>query len=183
MSRSMTRRLLSKLRQFANDHSGVAALEFALIGPFMIVLYLGAVEISLALSIDRKITSAASALADLVAQDDVITDSEMESILAAGEAIIAPFDAGPLQLRVTSVFMSLDGDVEVQWSDAQGMAPYSEGGAIPVPSGVLQPNRSIVMVEVEYVYDTLFTELGVSHFEIGEVFYLRPRRSIVVARG
>jgi hypothetical protein len=38
------------------------------------------------------------------------------------------------------------------------------------------------MVEVEYRYETMFNELGVSHFDISEVFYLRPRRSIVVSR-
>ena len=80
----MIRALKRSLRRFAGDRRGASAVEFALIAPFMILLYLGAVEIILALSIDRKITSAASALADLVAQDDVITDGEMADIMTAG---------------------------------------------------------------------------------------------------
>lgn len=179
----MTSALVHRLRRFWRDRRGVSAVEFALIAPFMILLYLGAVETSLALSIDRKITSVSSALADLVAQDDVITDDEMADILNAGNVIIAPFDTTPLQIRISSVMMDMDGDVEVQWSDAVGMSPYSEGGSVTMPDGVLSPNRSIVMVEVEYRYETMFSELGVSHFDISEVFYLRPRRSIVVSRG
>ena len=178
----MTRWLTSFLRRFNRDTRGVSAVEFAIIAPVMLVIYLGSVEVSLALSIDRKITSTASAIADLVAQDDVITDNEMVDILSAGGAIIVPFDAGPLQLRVTSLLMNGAGEVEVQWSDADGMSPYSEGSSIDTPSGVLQPNRSVIMVEVEYRYHTLFSELGMSHFDISEVFYLRPRRSIVVSR-
>jgi len=178
----MIRALFRKLRHFSRDHSGIAALEFALIAPFMILLYLGAVEISIALSIDRKITSTASAIADLVAQDDVVTNGEMASILSAGEAIVAPFDPAPLQMRVTSVFMDFDDNVSVQWSDATGMSPLSPGSAIAMPAGVLQPNRSIIMVEVAYTYQTLFGELGVNQFNISEEFYLRPRRSLVVAR-
>jgi len=178
----MVKTLAKNLRDFARNNRGVAALEFALIAPFMILLYLGAVEISLALSIDRKITSTASAIADLVAQDDVVTNGEMASILNAGNAIIAPFDAAPLQMRVTSVFMDMAGDVSVQWSDAQGMSPLSPGSAIAMPVGVMQPNRSVIMVEAAYTYQTLFGELGVNQFDISEQFFLRPRRSLFVER-
>jgi len=179
----MIRALKRGLKRIARDNRGASAVEFALIAPFMILLYLGAVEISLALSIDRKITSAASALADLVAQDDVITDGEMADIMNAGGVIIAPFNTAPLQMRITSVLMNGSDEVRVQWSDAVGMNAYAAGGSAPVPAGVLQRNRSVIMVEVNYRYDTMFSELGVSQFDINEVFYLRPRQSIVVARG
>ncbi|MHA6287514.1 TadE/TadG family type IV pilus assembly protein [Maricaulis sp. CAU 1757] len=178
----MTSALTRLLRRLRRDRSGVSAVEFALIAPFMILLYLGAVDLNLALSIDRKITSVASALADLVAQDDVITDDEMTDIMNAAEVIVAPFDGDPLRLRVTSVMMDEDRDLEVQWSDARGMSPYSPGGSAPVPNGVLEPNRSIIMVEVEYDYETVFSEIGLSELDIKEVFFLRPRRSIVVSR-
>ncbi|SDL84972.1 TadE/TadG family type IV pilus assembly protein [Maricaulis salignorans] len=178
----MINALKQALKRVCGDRRGASAVEFALIAPFMILLYLGAVEISLALSIDRKITSAASALADLVAQDDVITDGEMADIMNAGGVIIAPFNTAPLQVRITSVLMNGSDDVRVQWSDAVGMTAYAAGGSAPVPAGVLQRNRSVIMVEVKYRYDTMFSELGVSQFDISEVFYLRPRQSIVVAR-
>jgi|TARA_R110000868_G_scaffold35362_3_gene126920 Flp pilus assembly protein TadG len=179
----MIRALKSGIRRMIGDRRGASAVEFALIAPFMILLYLGAVEISLALSIDRKITSAASALADLVAQDDVITDGEMADIMTASRVIISPFDPTPLRVRITSVLMNGSDEVTVQWSDAVGLTPYAAGGSAPIPVGVLQRNRSVIMVEVEYRYDTMFNELGVSQFDINEVFYLRPRQSIVVARG
>lgn len=178
----MTSALLSRLARFRRDRRGVSAVEFALIAPFMILLYLGAVDLSLALSIDRKITSTASALADLVAQDDIITDDEIVDILNAGAVIVAPFDPNPLQIRISSVMMQTDGSVDVQWSDARGTSPLAEGSTVAVPGGVLTPNRSIIMVEIDYGYDTLFSQLNVSRFELSEVFYLRPRRSIVVSR-
>lgn len=178
----MTSAIVSRLASFRRDSRGVSALEFALIAPFMILLYLGAVELSLALSIDRKVTSAASALADLVAQDDIITDDEIADILSAGAVIVAPFDTGPLQIRVSSVMMQTDGDIEVQWSDARGATAYAEGASLTVPDGVLTPNRSIIVVEIDYGYETMFDTIGVSRFDLHEVFYLRPRRSIVVSR-
>lgn len=176
------RRLLNQFRSFHRREDGVSAVEFALIAPIMLIFYLGVVEVSLALSVDRKVTSAASALADLVAQDDVITDDEMDQIMAAGPSIVAPNPAGPLQIRISSITMDLVGNSEVDWSDAQGMTPLAEGADFTPPNGILSPGRSVVMVEVVYLYDSAFAEIGVGRFNIEETFYLRPRRSLVVSR-
>lgn len=178
----MMRAVRSFLRRASGDQSGVSAVEFALIAPVMVLFYLGMMEVSLALSVDRKVTAAASALADLVAQDDVVTDDEMVDILNAGAAIIAPHDPDRFSVRITSVSMDLSGDVEVDWSDASGMTPYSAGSAISTPSGILFPGRSVIMVEVNYFYDAPFAEIGLGSYDINETFYLRPRQSLVVSR-
>jgi len=177
----MIRAARNFLRRLGGNHDGVSAVEFALIAPVMVLLYLGMVEISLALSVDRKVTNAASALADLIAQDDVITDGEMDSILSAGAAIIAPFNADDFTVRVSSVSMSLTGDIEVDWSDARGTIARSEGSQPTLPAGILTAGRSVVWVEVTYAYEAPFREIT-GDFNIQEEFFLRPRQSLVVSR-
>ncbi|MEE2525518.1 TadE/TadG family type IV pilus assembly protein [Hyphobacterium sp. HN65] len=177
----MIRALRNILCRLGRDKSGVSAVEFALIAPVMVVLYLGMVEISLALSADRKVTNAASALADLIAQDDVITDAEMTDILNAGVAIIQPFSADQFSVRISSVSMSLLGEVEVDWSDGRGMLPRAPGSQPTVPAGVLAPGRSVVWVEVAYAYQAPFREIT-GDFDINEEFFLRPRQSLSVSR-
>lgn len=169
------------LRRLAGNRDGVSAVEFALIAPVMVMLYLGMVEISLALSVDRKVTNAASAIADLVAQDDVITDSEMVNILNASGAIIAPYDVANFSVRISSVSMDLTGNVEVDWSDARGMMARAEGSQPTLPDGVLTNGRSIIWVEVAYAYEAPFREIT-GDFNIEEEFFLRPRQSLVVSR-
>lgn len=169
------------LRRLAGNRDGVSAVEFALIAPVMVMLYLGMVEISLALSVDRKVTNAASAIADLVAQDDVITDSEMVNILNASGAIIAPYDVANFSVRISSVSMDLTGNVEVDWSDARGMMARAEGSQPTIPDGVLTNGRSIIWVEVAYAYEAPFREIT-GDFNIEEEFFLRPRQSLVVSR-
>ena len=170
------------LKRLGGDRDGVSAVEFALIAPVMVLFYLGMMEVSLALSVDRKVTSAASALADLVAQDDVITDDEMNDILNAGGAIIAPYDPSRFSVRISSMSMNLSGDAEIDWSDASGMSPFGPGTAADAPSGILFPGRSVIMVEVAYAYDAPFREIGTGQYDISETFYLRPRQSLVVSR-
>ena len=177
----MIRSVRNILTRLGRDRSGVSAVEFALIAPVMVLLYLGMVEISMALSADRKVTNAASALADLIAQDDVITDDEMVDILNAGTAIIQPFDADQFSVCISSVSMTLLGEVEVDWSDGRGMQPRAEGSQPALPAGVLSPGRSVIWVEVAYAYEAPFREIA-GDFDISEEFFLRPRQSLSVAR-
>src|SRR4249919_2498599 len=87
------------LARFPNDESGVSAVEFAMLLPLMLTLYLGAVEISQAVGIDRKVTLTSRTVADLASQASSISSSDMSNILNASSAVISPYDA--TQLKVT----------------------------------------------------------------------------------
>ena len=49
-------RLQRALRELSGANSGLAAVEFAMVVPLMLVLFFGTVEFSSALAIDRKVT-------------------------------------------------------------------------------------------------------------------------------
>ena len=59
--------VLRRLSDFATDRRGVSAVEFALLLPLMLTLYLGGVELSQGISIDRKVTLTARTPDDLLA--------------------------------------------------------------------------------------------------------------------
>ena len=62
-------RLTSKLvARFGGDERGISAVEFALLLPLMVTLYLGTVEVSQGVAIDRKVTLTARTVADLASQ-------------------------------------------------------------------------------------------------------------------
>src|SRR3954447_16418142 len=84
-------RMRRPLRRFLSDKRGVSAVEFAMVLPLMITLYLGGVEVSSAVAIDRKMTLIARTLADLVSQATSVDNSGMTSILAATTAVMAPY--------------------------------------------------------------------------------------------
>ena len=90
----MTSKRLPIARRLANDTRGLSAVEFALILPVMITMYMGAVEFSHALTIDRRVTSVASSAADLAAQSKQVTSDSVTDIFTAANSIMQPRDAG-----------------------------------------------------------------------------------------
>src|SRR6266540_3741741 len=75
--------LSQHLRSLVRDQRGVSAVEFAMLLPLMVTLYLGTVEISQGVGIDRKVTLTTRTVADLTSQVISVTSTEMSSILNA----------------------------------------------------------------------------------------------------
>jgi len=74
----------------------MAAIEFAMIVPMMVVMFIGAVELSQAIIVDRRVTQIASTTADLVARADTqISRSDSTDIMKAGSYIMAPYSQPP----------------------------------------------------------------------------------------
>ena len=179
----MMMRLRSLLTRFKRDARGVSALEFALIAPVLIAMYLGSAEMTMALTADRKVTNATTAVADLVTQDDFITNDELADIYSAGDAILFPNDPTSLSFRITSVRMDADGDVFVDWSEARGVTPLTTDTLQDLPDGLLAPMNSIIMVEASYPYNGPFPDESGPLLTLSDTAYLRPRLSAWVRRG
>ena len=112
------RALLARLRRLALVEDGVAAVEFALILPIMLLVYIGSVEASLAITMDRKVQLVAGALGDLVARSDTTIPAGMlEDYFQAAGGIMTPYPVGNLKQVVTQVLVSEDGSsATVVWS-------------------------------------------------------------------
>ncbi len=178
----MTRPMNTLLRRFARSRRGVSLLEFALIAPILVTFYFASVELSVMLSVDRKATQVASTIGDLVAQDDVINQDEINDVFAAAAAVMEPWTAGDIAMRVTSLQMDTNGDVHVRWSEAHGtgLSPFSCGDTVPVPTNLLDTNQTIVRADVLRPYESTITPFLDATYDLTDTFYLRPRRSLEV---
>ncbi len=68
------------LPRVLRDRKGTGAIEFALILPIMLALYMGSFELSLGFSMARKVSRAASTVADLVAQRSSVTAADLDQM-------------------------------------------------------------------------------------------------------
>lgn len=161
--------------RLGRDRRGISAVEFALLAPFMLALYLGSAQLTLALTADRKVSNTANIVADLVTQDDTITNGDLGNIYAAADAVLQPFSSAPLTLRITSVRMDMDGEIFVDWSEGRGVPPLDTDSLPPMPDGLLAPMNSVVMVEARYAFQTNIGELTRTPIILSDTAYLRPR--------
>ena len=154
-----------RLRRLGTDSNAVAATEFAIVVPFMLLLYVGGVELGNGMSISVKVSKTAHAVADLISQNTQVTTSQMQAILGASTATIAPYSvtnvAGQSLITVTvsEVATDSDGKATVQWSQSFNGTTVSTGRptgqtmTLPLSlTGTQNNNVSFILGEVAYAY-------------------------------
>lgn len=166
----------SLLRRFAQDRRGVSAVEFALIAPLMIAFYFGLTEFCQGYMAQKRMGHSAAAVADLVAQTDVVTTNELDDIVAIGGLIMKPFSTTGLTVRVSSVTRDANGVAKVDWSRGSGIAALAKTTVVTVPTDMIGNGESVVMAETTYAYSSPIGYLmpGVTNFH--SKFYSRPRK-------
>lgn len=169
-------------RDFRRNKNGLAAVEFALLLPFMVGLYFAGVEVSNLLIVDRKVTAASNTVADLVAQDTLITNTEIQDIFLATRAILTPFPSNVLSVKLTSVVADNNNITTVAWSDALNDTPYAVGSSVTLPAGLTTPGSSVIMAEVAYNHTSPVGQFLTGTIQIQDRSFLRPRRTLQVLR-
>ncbi len=143
------------IARFTLSCGGLAAVEFALIAPIMIVLFFGVVESSGALSASRKTLLSANTLADLVAQETEITRDNLDDLFVGMEDVIDLRDINAT-FRVVSVIYDVDTDeLKVDWSyDSTGAQPYATGSVYSgdLDAALFDDAASLIVAETEYAY-------------------------------
>ncbi|MDJ0512247.1 MAG: pilus assembly protein [Methyloceanibacter sp.] len=172
-------------RRFVREQRGASAVEFALVVPVLIALYLSAIEVNNALTVYRRTLHVATTAADLTAQVKTITQADIQDIQAASTSILTPFATNPLRIVLSSVVANKDNVGKVEWSCANKGAARGKGTTYSVPTGLTEPNSSVIVAEVTYAFEPLVglsTFFSPGSFTMGQTFYARPRRSLTVKK-
>jgi Flp pilus assembly protein TadG len=100
----------------------VAATEFAIVVPFMLVLLLGGTELGDGMAINVKVSATAHSVTDMVTQNTSLSTASMQNILTGAASIMAPYPVSNNQLLVTVSEISSDanGNLTLQWSQRDG---------------------------------------------------------------
>jgi Flp pilus assembly protein TadG len=189
---SMWLRLRRSVRGLCRDRRGVAAIEFAVIAPVMLVMFLGTVDFSAGIAVNRKVTLIARALADLPGQSaaQAITDNYLQNVFTAGILIIRPYSQTPVKGTITEIYIDSNKKATVKWSKA-GIAPAgatvatlttsgrSAGDDVTpnVPPALLIKQTYLILGEVSYLYTPMtgyvMTKTGIT---LTDSAFTRPRQ-------
>jgi Flp pilus assembly protein TadG len=168
---------------FAADRRGIAATEFAVIVPIMLVMYFGTVELSSGIAVDRKVTLMARSLSDLTSQSLSVDANDMTNFFAAGAAIMTPYPADPIKATITELYIDPNTlQARVQWS--QGSSPRGTGSPVTIPTALAIAGTYLIFSEVSYLYKpTIGYVMAKSGVTLSDTAYTRPRQSECVMFG
>jgi len=171
------------LRRFGRARDGVSAVEFALILPFMVTLYIGSVELGDGLAVQFKTTLAARTVADLASQYITIDSSTMTQILGAAATVLAPYSTNNVTITVSEVTTSnSSGKVAVTWSasnSGSGRTVVSKFN-LPAALNTLAQGTKLIYGEVTYPYTPTMGVVLTGTINIYESMYFYPRQSTCV---
>ena len=171
----MSRVFNLRIRSFKRDERAVSAVEFALLSPLMIGLYLGGVEVSEGISVDRKVTLAAGAVANLAAQTPTLSTADMTNVLDATTTIMAPYSATPLKITVSCISIDANKVATVKWSVTRNGTIKS--GNVTLPSALQVANTQLLFGEVSYSYTPTIGHVIKSAINLSDTMYMAPRIS------
>jgi Flp pilus assembly protein TadG len=189
---------------FLRSRRGVAALEFALIAPLLIALFLGGFELTRYMNAIRRITYLANSVAEMIAQNttgsvnmvdiqfaqdstmlifpQVLSDSKGKGI-PWGNDMTVDISAVDFTPTVSGCTSNCTYTAKVHWSTA-GYRPCSAPlsavsdtaapTATTLPSDVFGPG-SLIVVDVVYTYTPVVATNIFGAMTIRHSAYLQPR--------
>jgi Flp pilus assembly protein TadG len=177
--------LLQRIGRFRAAQGGAAAVEFALILPIMLMLYIGANEASVLISMDRKVQMVSGAVGDLVARsEDKITTAAINDYVKVAGGMVWPYTAPGMVQIVTQVKVSTDGKTAiVDWSKGyrdqalDSTLGRAVGSAVKLPDAVLgiAPNQYVIVAETSLPYTPLYGIVYTSAVNLYRENYYLPR--------
>ncbi len=173
--------LLIRIKQFVTDTRGVGAVEFALIAPLLLSLYITSFEITIGLSVSKRVTRSASTIADLVTRETSVDKTLLATMKDVTASLFAPYTPNTLSIKVTGVTLDATGTPTVAWSwDQNNGRPYVVGSAVQVPADMHTANSFLVRAEVSVHHELLMFMPGllpnsVQDLTIAREYFYRQR--------
>ncbi|PCK79833.1 TadE/TadG family type IV pilus assembly protein [Rhizobium sophoriradicis] len=176
-------RLALTARRLIRERQGAGAIEFAILFPVLVMLYIGAFEITIGLSVSKRATRAAGSIADLVTQQQSVTKSTLAEMRSVATAIFVPYNSSSLTLKITGITVDASANAKVLWSWAQdGSVPYAKNaGVSDIPSDMKTANSFLVRSELSIPYTMFlfapnFMPDGVRTITISRSYFYRQRQ-------
>ena len=190
MSSKFLRRKITSIRFFARDLqrniAGMAAIEFGLVAPVMLIMLIGTIEISRAISIDRRFGLATSMVGDLVAREEDMTADNLNAIYNIVEHVMEPYDASVLKIAVVPVKAASDDKTNTKVYAGTTNRPSYNGYSAPgscsnygLTAGLVDKGESVIVIESSYNFTPLIVNDFIGAKTWTDKSVLSPRNSCV----
>ena len=172
-------RVRRSARGLFGDIRGIAATEFAIIVPVMLLLFFGTNEFASGIAVDRKVTLMARTLSDLTSQNTTVTDAQLTNFFNASAAIMTPYSSSPVRSTITELYVDpATLAARVQWS--KGSAPRTAGTSVAIPTALQVGGTYLIYSEVSYTFVPTVGYVLKNSITLSDFTFTRPRQSTCV---
>lgn len=203
---SPVRALLRRLRR---ETTGATLVEFAMALPVMVGVYVGGVELSMAIECNRNVAQATHTMTDLASQCAAITSTGTASnscwinnIFGGTAVIMQPYNSANANMRLTEVQIVNSTQMQVVWSavsngsSQNAYTALTSGSYLSLPANLTVSNASpmfptsaggtattgsyLLMGEISLNYQPAVSYNNMTSFAFSEKILMSPRISTSV---
>ena len=169
-----------------HDRSGVAAIEFALVFPVMLLLFIGSFETTNLVLASMKLEASAETAADLVAQtkvNTVLQSTDFTNITNAAKQVLTPLPTSGTKVQVAYASVTYStGAAVIDWHVEVNSAPAITTANIPNSASLANlgsqtsgSTDSVIIVRLTYNYSSPISYVLASSYTMTESAFNRPR--------
>ena len=164
--------------RWRRDGRGVAAVEFALTAPALILAFLGTYEGFQAAAAYRKLSSTTVELANIVSQYTTMSSGDVTTVMTATSQIMAPYAASNLQIVLSEITTNASSQATVTWSQAyNGATALTAGSSYTLPASLRTASTSYMLVQSTYAWTPIVTGGPLGTINMTDQMYTLPRQS------
>lgn len=181
------------VRRFVDSNRAVAAIEFAMIMPVLLILFLGSFDAGNAITVYAKVRAATYSLAAITNQYGngsnpnypTISTTTMTAITGAASAILAPYSSSPITLVISQIKATSSSAAAVSWSySPTSGAALTQAPALPSSFAANSCNGSypcyFILASVSYSFTPMFGAFLTGPITLSDSLYTTPRVSTCV---
>ena len=171
-------RPLARLKAFHGNSRGVAAIEFAMIMPVMVLILAGLIDLTNLFSSNRKVTLATNTIGDLVTQNaNEINTAQLDGIFNAARPILDPIPDSQLEISIEAYRLT-GGTLTQIWHYGNGGVTCNGSGTPANISQLMADGNDVIVTRGCVITKTLVgMVLAHKNYILKEVVVLRPRQS------
>ena len=175
-------------RRFIASRRGMAAIEFAMVLPVLLILFHASFDAGNAIGTYMKVRSATYTLAAITNQYQTIQTTDMTTITGATSAVFAPYASAPAIVTISQIKATSATQAQVSWSysPTSGYA-LAQGSAVTnLPASFGQNTCGntypcfVILATVQYTYTPTFGYFITGTLTLSDSLYVTPRSSTCV---
>lgn len=180
----MSKRLIASAI-LLRDRAGAAAVEFALILPIAISLFLGTFELANVLLCHMKLVAATQTAADLLAQQSTVCSADVTNYGTAAALVMEPLPPGKFSIAFASVIYDPSTHAaSTDWhQEVNGAASIATDAPVAATNDKLNQNgsTSTIVAQAIYTYTSPLSYVLNKNYTFTETAYAQPRLVTAIA--